>query len=285
MADYDSALPVRGNVIDGATVYSQNTCLVVAGTDGSNYQAMSVDSSGQIELAHDVNTNPVFAKITDGTDEVDVVNDGDSGVAKGFAVFGYDGTNMQILSTDNNGQVQTAHDVNTNPIFGVVTDGTDDLSVLNDGDTFSGETGLLIMGQDGTNVQAIKTNTAGQLQVEVVSGFGTTEIYDGGSANLVKDTPTTIHSYSPASGTEYITGFHVSGSGHMKVQVKYGVTGSEVLKFTYFNGTAHPNIIVHLPEPIDLASTDTILIEGTNLENAASPASDFDGYATIIGHV
>lgn len=45
----------------------------VAGKDGAgNVQALATDTSGQIQTAHDVNTNPIMSEITDGTTEAEV---------------------------------------------------------------------------------------------------------------------------------------------------------------------------------------------------------------------
>ena len=108
MADYDSALPIRGNVKDGASVDADNQGLVMMGNDGSNYQDLSVDSSGnlQVDVVAELPAGTQVigeVKVTDGTDDLDIATDGSAAKTKGIQVLGTDGTNAQILKTDTSG--------------------------------------------------------------------------------------------------------------------------------------------------------------------------------------
>lgn len=103
--------------------------------------------------------------------------------------------------------------------------------------------------------------------------------FTAGSANLVKDTATTV---ATLSGVEDVRKVIASGSGLMKVEILFGVTSSEAVIATFFNSTANPNIEFTLEDSLPVPSGSTIFVRCTNLENAASPSSDFDGYATIV---
>ena len=136
----------------------------------------------------------------------------------------------------------------------------------------------MILGEDGAgNAQYISTDSAGRINVNIGGGLYNT--VSNGTANLVKDTPTSV--YSEAGGY-VLRKIYVAGSGLMKIDVKYGTTGAEVSKIVKFNSTANPNIEVEFPDGLSVIGSETIKVVCTNLENAASPASDFTGYASFI---
>ena len=103
------------------------------------------------------------------------------------------------------------------------------------------------------------------------------EIHDFDAAVAIAKDASADHSYSPTAGAK-IRRLHLSASGFAKFEVKFGVTGAEVLKYVYFNSTAHPSMDITLDSPITLANTDTIIITKTNLDNQAQ-----DLYSTING--
>ena len=220
MADYDSALPMRGNVVDGEAVDATNGMLVIGGTDGSNYQALSTDANGVLNVSATAwdDTNKIV--ITDGTDDLQIVVDGSAAGTNGVHLLGTDGTNAQILSTDANGYLNVNSDQSP-----------------------------------GANSVTYAT------------------------ANLVKDTPTTT---ATLAGAVTVQSIQASGSGLMKVEVKYGTTASEVVIAVLINSTANPNVTFDFPDGLAVAGGETILLSCTNLESAASPASDFSGYGSIV---
>jgi len=162
----------------------------------------------------------------------------------------------------------------------ILDDGTNRLNVLNDGDAYgAGTGGILVLGQNGTtDYQALKVDSAGALYVN--TGVVGTMAEAAGTANLVKDTPTTVVTHTPAANEE-ILGITYGGSGKAQVDVYYGTTSSEVRKHTFYTSASNPNIIYTFPAELALTTADTIYVQVTNLELKASPASDFDGYATI----
>jgi len=249
MADYDSALPVRGNVTDGSAIYSENTILIAGGSDGTNYQQLNVDTTGALN---------VVGRVADGEaiEGDPLTNGGLFETGGGSAV---DSGDITYLALDAYGRTICV---------GQVADGS-----AIDTNAYP----VLIAGQDGTNVQALRTDSTGRLAVVIGGGVYSDIVY--GTANLVKDTPTTVVS---AAGDETIKKVIVSGSGLMKVDLQFGTTGSETTIAVKFNSTANPNVEFDFPDGFDVGATETILVECTNLENQGSPASDFDGYGTLV---
>jgi hypothetical protein len=176
-------------------------------------------------------------------------------------------------------------DVNTRAGFFELTDGTTDLAIGVDSSALpANDSGLLVQGSDGTNARYLRTDTAGQLQVVVVSGAGGVEVVSYGSATIAKGTPAVAHSYSPASGTEYISQITISSAARMKHEIQWGTTSSEATTMVVFTNNANLTQDIVLSEVHDLASTETIQVYSTNLEPRPSPASDSDVYVTFIGH-
>lgn len=339
MADYDSALPVRTQEVDGSSVAATTPIFLVAGTDGTNYQALSTDSDGNLQV--DVasggmtwdNTNKVY--VWDGTTDLSVAVDGATAKTNGLQILGTDGTNAQIVSTDSSGVVQTdlvsslpagtnnigdvdiasiatgtnsigtvGLDAGTNNIgevdvasistgtnsigtigldagtndIGIIhlTDGTTELDVAIDGSAAK-TNGLQVLGSDGTNATILKTTSSGELYVN--TGGAPDDSLTHNTANLVKDTATTVVSEDGASTVAKVM---ASGSGLMKVEVKYGSTGSESTIAVLINSTANPNVELDFPNGLQVASGETLLLSCTNLEKSASPASDFSGYGSIV---
>jgi hypothetical protein len=107
MAEYDSALPVRTQEVDGSSVSATTPVFVVAGTDGTNYQAFSTDNTGALNVNASMSwddANKVY--VWDGTTDLAVAIDGSAAKTNGLQILGTDGTNAQIISTDSSGTVQ-----------------------------------------------------------------------------------------------------------------------------------------------------------------------------------
>ena len=104
------------------------------------------------------------------------------------------------------------------------------------------------------------------------------EIHDFNTASAIAKNATSDHTYSPTNGVK-VARVHLSASGYAKFEIKFGTTASEVLKYVYFNSTAHPSIDVTFDKPVTLAGgTDSMVITRTNLDNQAQ-----DLYSTING--
>lgn len=146
----------------------------VGGTDSSGYvQEISVDSDGQLQI--DVLTLP---SIVMASSQFDVTKDSSATPTKLAAVAGFDGTNYRAMKTDTDGHFQV--DILSGTIgslsgieFSVTKDSSAAPSKL-----------AAIAGNDGTDYRALKTDTSGELQIDVLSlpsvtigdsSFGVTE--------------------------------------------------------------------------------------------------------------
>lgn len=158
---------------------------------------------------------------------------GTDGAAVPFGTMqigGTDGTNLQALSVDANGQLK----VN---LFDEA------------GAAFSG---------------------ANPLPVSVVSTAPGTEVLDFDQATAVAAAASDTHTYTPSTGTTLtLQQIVASASGKMKVEIKMGPTGSEVTKAVLFNSTANPNIVYAFAAPQELTDADSILVIRTNRDNQA----------------
>jgi hypothetical protein len=116
------------------------------------------------------------------------------------------------------------------------------------------------------------------LPIKVVSGLSTgTPVFAYEKESAVAKDGTGTHTITPSADTEAkISQISASGSGKIKMEVKWGPTASEVLKYVAFNSTAQPNICWTLMEDLVLAETDSLIVTVTNLDNAAQ-----DIYTTI----
>ena len=131
---------------------------------------------------------------------------------------------------------------------------------------------------DGTDTLAI--NGDGSINVNASLG-ASDSAYHAGSANLVKDTETTVVTRSPGADELY-SGVMVSGAGQCEWQLKFGVTSNEATILHWWTTPSHPTEWVDLPDYLTVSSGETILVRATNREKAASPSSDFTGYASLI---
>jgi len=186
-------------------------------------------------------------------------------------------TNYQALAVDSDGRLHT-----------YLFDGSIDLILGVDGaDSPTNDSGIMMLGEDTAGkAQYIRTDTDGKVFVIIDNEAHSTDLFTYDDLNLVKNTPLVVTTYTPTVSTAYVTGFLISGSGYLKAEVQWGPTDSEVTKIVLFNSPACPNIIYNFPDKStpNIATTQTILIRCTNLEHASSPASDFDGYATILSY-
>jgi hypothetical protein len=336
MADYDSRLPIRIGDENAVEMFiatdgtaKKNTGIEVYGQDGTNNQAIKTDTTGRLEIV-DVNattdtedgavaagqTLPAHIGLgygyngadwerleTDGNGALDTTittalpagtnnigdigtivdleaTDGSAALTKGIQVLGTDGTNAQILSTDSTGRVVTANQTAGTATFEKITDGTNTLDVTVEGAAVPNN-GIMAHAEDSSgNAAPLNLDSAGNLKVATTT-LAEQLLVDIANANLVKDTVTTVNSYTPSATTDKIKRVSVSGSGLMKVELFWGTTSSEVLKDVKFNSSANPNVEFALEDYLILASTETILVKCTNLENRASPGSDFTGYCTF----
>jgi hypothetical protein len=218
----------------------------------------------------------------DGTtwDRIYTVADGDAVAAgtKGFIVLGTDGANYQVLKTDATGSLQVdiessvALDTElpaaaaladnaanpTTPTVGAALlgfDGTnwDRIYTVADGDTVAAATkGFLVLGTDGTNYQVVKTDTAGELQVDVLTGGGTDTPTSPTRDNLTSaavaaGATANLDSADLGGTTSKLWGVHISASVPTKyviVDVENAVEGA-----TYATGFGRAGEVVQWKAP------------------------------------
>ncbi len=131
----------------------------------------------------------------------------------------------------------------------------------------------------GATGNQLVVNSDGSINVSV-SG-ASNSAYHPNSVNLVKDTVATVVTRSPAATESYMA-VMVSGSGLCEWALQFGTTGSEADILHFWTTPAHPTEYVDLPDALNVSSTQTIRVRGTNREKSASPNSDFTGYASLI---
>jgi len=246
---------IEGLHLAGDTIVSTDSHIAVFGekTSDNTYQYLQLDDSGQLKV---VASAPASEYVDDSAFTVET----DTGVAIGgvFTTDTIDSGDFGVLKLNANRELFiTATDLDIR-----------DLSASQDNVAVS----------DGTNTLAV--NADGSINVNT-SGAGSDNTYHYGSANLVKDTATTVESQAPSADENY-KALMVSGAGLCEWAVKFGTTGSESVIMQFWTTPSNPTKYVDIPDSITVSSGETILIEATNREKPASPASDFTGHATLI---
>lgn len=234
-------------------VVRDDTLTTLADADG-DYVQMRVDSTGALWVHF---TNTTIAVTATDLDIRDLTQATDS-VAIG------DGTTLVTVNADNGLEV---HVNNTVTVTATDLD-IRDLSATQDNVAISDGTNTLVVNGDGS--------------INVNASIGATDsAYTAGSATLVKDTIATVVTRSPGADEQY-AGVMVSGAGYCEWQLEFGTTGGEAVILKWWTTPSHPTEYVDLPDYLTVSSGETIRIRGTNREKAASPASDFTGYASLI---
>lgn len=236
-----------------------------------------------------------------------------------------DGIFPTLISKDRN--VNEA----SNPIFAQLSDGANAISVtgssldvnvtntititatdLDIRDIDNATDDILVYGWDGSANQKIKTDSAGELQVDILThAFTNTnavpiskdnnanselnpiyvhnvdtvvsgeEIHDFDTSTVSADTADN-HDYTVAGTTFLLKSVIVSGSGNVKFEIQTGALASLVTRAVGFlTGRAGDTKQVVFDPPIEVpvAGTGTVRVIRTNRENQAT-----DVYSTIIGN-
>lgn len=133
---------------------------------------------------------------------------------------------------------------------------------------------VLVYGNDGTNNQAIKTDTDGHLQVDIVSGtINSTEtsIVEtfGTSTSLATTSTDTLVSYTATTGDK-LKGFY----GTSERAGIFWIEINGVKKFSQIVTSDSPFFNFDFPGPRDLSNGDTVDLKVTNLGLAST---DYEG--------
>lgn len=172
-------------VADGDTVAAGTKGFTILGTDGTNYQVLSTNSSGHINIADGGNAITVDGTVTAELSATDnaVLDQIELNLDYGVVVGGgAEATALRVtiandstgvLSVDDGGSSLTVDNGGT---FAVQVDGDAltalqliDDAVYTDG-TGTPSKGLAVMGSDGTNPQFVTTDSDGHLQVDILTG-------------------------------------------------------------------------------------------------------------------
>jgi hypothetical protein len=242
--EYDSALPVRGDVVSGTTVDANEGLVIIGGNSptDSKWYPVTMDATGHLQIT--------------------------GAGADGASVVGY--------------PVRVAGEAGDGKTYTLLTDTTGASVVVGAGVAGSSVVGnpVLVAGESSDGkTRTIATDTSGRLLVNIGGGTKATPHF-AGSVLLVKATPNTVLTLA---GPVTVKNILVSGSGLMKIEIQEGVTASETTKWVAFNSTAVPNWEFDMnADGFDVITGHSIKVYCTNLEQKASPASDFTGYATIV---
>lgn len=254
--------------------------------------------------------------IGDGTDTLAINPDGSINITDNSGSLTVDGTvelgatTLAALEsiTVENGSGASAVNIqdggNSITVDGAVTVSATDLDIR---DIDNATDDILVYGFDGTDNQKIKTDAAGELQVDVLTlplvqvskdtnpnsssnpifvqtvdtGTSNDEVHDYNTATPSADSSSN-HDYTVVNTTFVLKQVEVSGSGAFKFEVQVGPVASLVTKAVGFStGRAGDTKILTFNPPIEVAATGTgtIRIIRTNRENQA-----VDVYSTIMGN-
>lgn len=279
---------IRGLHASGDTIVSTDTHVGVLGKKGTTYDFLTLDATTGALLMYasdldirDLSHTQDSVKVGDGTDFLAVNADGSINIGDISA-----GTQTNDVKITLDGEAITIASGQSIQI----TDGTDTLAINNDGSLNAVVTATdldirdLSHTQDsvkiGDGVDFLAINADGSINV-AMSGAGANNTFHYGSANLVKDTLTTVVTRSPAS-TEYFKSILVSGAGLCEWQVLYGTTGSEAIIASFWTTPSSPTFEYDVPDSLNVSSTQTVIVKAYNREKGAGPGSDFTGHATLV---
>jgi hypothetical protein len=110
------------------------------------------------------------------------------------------------------------------------------------------------------------------------SPTSTVEVIDFKKATAVAANASDTHTYTPGA-TVKLDQVEASASGQIKIEVKVGVTGSEVSKWVAFTSKGDLKASLKLPNPITVTTADSVLVIITNTDNQAQ-----DVYSSILVH-
>ncbi len=247
---------------------------VMLGDDGTNLQFVKVDSNGVLAIQDNGGSLTVDGTVSaqqNGVWDVGTVGriTQDVNIADGGNSITIDGT-ATVAATHEGAWTAT---VSQSGAWSATVSATD-LDIRN----LTGTTDKVQI-TDGTDALAVNTDGS----INVITPDTTPSTMDYGTVTLVKDTEGVVNNFSPAINDTKMKRVVVSGEGKCLWTVYVGATGDETdtpyAAIHTSPGNENGTIELH---NVEVASTDYITITGTNMEQKASPNSDFVGYATII---
>lgn len=218
-----TALQLIDDVIGASGSTPPTKGVLILGSDGVNARTVTTDTDGYLQI--DVLTSALpsgaatLAEQQTQTTALQLIDDpvatvGSAITTKAFAIAGTDGADARILKTDTGGELQV--DVLTSGLpTGAATlaeqqTQTTALQLIDDSVATIGSAitakGFTVAGTDGTNARAIKTDSNGELQVDVLTLPNVTlnmlDVVDFIDTTPILDTSITN---IPASGSAPVT--------------------------------------------------------------------------------
>jgi hypothetical protein len=238
MADFDSQLPIRS--------LAANNCTEIADSGGTTIDpveefAQSSATAGQKgALIQGAVTTAAPSYTTGNTDPLSLTTSG-------------------LLRVDGSGSTQ--------PVSGTVTanagTGTFDTNLAQ----VAGTATAVNTGNSNAGTQRVVL-ASDQPAVAVTFSAGNTELVDYSTGTGIAANASSTQTYTPAAAVR-VNKITAAASGQMKIEVQWGVTGSETTQFVTF--TSKGNLIsdIAIPNGVNLTTTDSVKVIRTNLDNQA----------------
>ena len=119
----------------------------------------------------------------------------------------------------------------------------------------------------------------GAILVDISGQADKVNVFNFNTGSTVAVNAVSTHTYTPAANAK-VTYIQASASGQMKVEVKYGTTGSEATIAVFFTSKSNQNVIWPLQDNLLVTPTQSILVLRKNMDNQA-----MDVYSTVEGFV
>lgn len=254
MSDYNSSLPIRTQNAGDAIVKVAD-----ATTPG---QQLAVNADGSLNITD--NSSSITVDATD-LDIRDLSSASDSILVLQSV---HDDLNANVNLQIDNADVANGNPVPVSDAGGSITVDATDLDVR---DLTHASDSVKI--GDGTDFLAVNSN--GSINVVVSNDIPGNEICNYQTSAAVAAAASVNHDYTVTALNTFIgEQVVISGSGKLKAEVLF----NGVAKFTAFNSTSEPNIIIPLLRTIKAAAGQVIRITITNRDNQAQ-----DLYSTLMG--
>lgn len=261
---------------------------------GSTSNALNVNvSSGTVTV--DTTGLATSAKQDTQTTSLQLIDDpvattGSAIPTKGFAVSGTDGTNARVLKTDSSGELQVdvltmpTVTVNSHAVTNAGTFATQEsgalltsAQLLDDAVATTGSAitakGYTVCGTDGTNARALKTDTSGELQVDVLTLPNVTigsalPAGTNGIGKLTSNSGVTIGAVEIASSqtlstvTTVSTVTNQSQEGGVNISLNAGAVDTGTRRVVQANGAG--KTILSAGGSASSSGNNTLIAAGTN---------------------
>ncbi len=259
---------------DGAAIVTKG--LAIGGTDGGNFQTLSVDSSGKLNVIVPVGilADAASLSVTQSTEDrlntVAIKNavekldnsantDGSTVTTEGLAIGGTDGTNFQLLSVDSSGKLNviTPVGIQADTASLSVTQSTEDRAITNStintpASAISAK-GIIVGGSDGTNYRNLSVDSSGKLNV--AGSITATEAALTATYQEILNLTTAMQTFTAPAGSKWAL-VNTDEANTSNVRVKFGGSATATSGIQFQPGRS---------ETFNLSGNITVFAEsGTN---------------------